>query len=171
MNKSLLALLITAACAHASAQKLTVEERLSQLEMALQRNMTELAQAKAELEQARASGDSGAKSTAQPQADAAEKSPYTLKEISEFVKEDIGFAWHGYLRSGWGAASNGSPKEYAIGSLGRFGNEYSSWFDLTFSQRVYEEGGKSAHAVVQLDGNVGAQYGTAWFDKHSENLL
>lgn len=171
MNKSLLALLITAACAHASAQQLTVEERLSQLEMALQQNMKELAQAKAELEQARARGDSGAKSTAQPQAAAAEKSHPTLKEISEFVKEDIGFAWHGYLRSGWGAADNGSPKEYAIGSLGRFGNEYSSWFDLTFSQRVYEEEGKSAHAVVQLDGNVGAQYGTAWFDKHSENLL
>lgn len=178
MKKSLLVLLIAAACGNASAQNLTVEERLARLEKTLQENSAELAKTKAELthyKQAAANNekdtpvinainDSSANSTT-------ENTTFTLKEISDYVKEDIGFAWNGYLRSGWGAASNGSPKEYAIGSLGRFGNEYSSWFDLVLTQRVYEQNGKSAHAVVQLDGNVGAQYGSAWFDKDSENML
>ncbi len=101
----------------------------------------------------------------------AENTPQTLKALSDFVKEDMGFSFTGYLRSGWGTGNHGSPKEYAIGSLGRFGNEFSSWFDLQFKQRVYAQDGKSAHAVVTLDGNVGEQYGTAWFDKDSENLL
>ncbi|MFB2014801.1 carbohydrate porin, partial [Shigella flexneri] len=88
----------------------------------------------------------------------------TLKEISDFVKNDIGFSYNGYFRSGWGTANHGSPKEYAIGSLGRFGNEYTSWFDLQLKQKVYDQDGKTAHAVVMLDGNVGEQYNNAVFD-------
>ncbi|WLI76186.1 carbohydrate porin [Kosakonia sp. H02] len=180
MNKSLLVLFISALCTNASAQGLTVEERLALLEKTLQENTAELAKTKAELTHYK----KAAAHNAQPDSvitvindsstnnmQTAEKEPFTLKEISDFVKEDIGFSYNGYLRSGWGAASNGSPKEYAIGSLGRFGNEYSSWFDLVLKQRVYEQNGKSAYAVVQLDGNVGAQYGSAWFDKDSENML
>ena len=72
---------------------------------------------------------------------------------------------------GWGTANHGSPKEYAIGSLGRFGNEYTSWFDLQLKQKVYDQDGKTAHAVVMLDGNVGEQYNNAVFDKNSENNL
>ncbi|WP_181942681.1 carbohydrate porin, partial [Klebsiella pneumoniae] len=83
----------------------------------------------------------------------------------------IGFSYNGYFRSGWGTANHGSPKEYAIGSLGRFGNEYTSWFDLQLKQKVYDLDGKTAHAVVMLDGNVGEQYSNAVFDKNSESNL
>ncbi|WP_321147997.1 carbohydrate porin, partial [Serratia marcescens] len=72
---------------------------------------------------------------------------------------------------GWGGASHGSPKEYAIGSLGRFGNEYSSWFDLQLKQKVYDQNGKTAHAVVIFDGNVGEQYSGAVFQKGTESQL
>ncbi|MDU4311471.1 MAG: carbohydrate porin, partial [Klebsiella michiganensis] len=64
-------------------------------------------------------------------------SSMTMKDFSQFVKDEIGFSYNGYYRSGWGTASHGSPKSWAIGSLGRFGNEYSGWFDLQLKQRVY----------------------------------
>lgn len=97
---------------------------------------------------------------------------YTLSDISEYVKNDIGFSYAGYFRSGWGTATKGGPRSYAIGSLGRFGNEYTGWYDLKFNQRVYNSNGKTAHAVVNLDGNVGQQRSNAWFgDTNGENLL
>ncbi|MFZ4215536.1 carbohydrate porin [Pantoea endophytica] len=95
----------------------------------------------------------------------------TLKDISNYVKNDIGFTYSGYFRSGWGTANHGSPKEYAVGSLGRFGNEYTSWFDLILKQKVYDQDGRTAHAVIMLDGNVGEQYSYSVFDKNSENIL
>lgn len=97
----------------------------------------------------------------------------SLQEISEYVRKDIGFSYSGYFRSGWGTSANGTPKSWAIGSLGRFGNEYSGWFDLVMQQRVYQEGNRSAHAVVKLDGNVGQQYTAGWFgdDNANENRL
>lgn len=64
-------------------------------------------------------------------------SAMTLKDFSTFVKDEIGFSYNGYFRSGWGTASHGSPKSWAIGSLGRLGNEYSGWFDLQLKQRVF----------------------------------
>jgi carbohydrate-specific outer membrane porin len=72
----------------------------------------------------------------------------TLKDISKFVKDDIGFSYQGYFRSGWGTSNHGSSQTYAPGSLGRFGNEMSGWFDLTLNQRVYNQDGKTANAVV-----------------------
>lgn len=87
----------------------------------------------------------------------------TLREISNYVKNDIGFTYYGYFRSGWGTGNRGAPQSYGIGGLGRFGNEYSGWYDLFFKQRVYEENGKSAYAIVGLDGNVSQNYGSAWF--------
>lgn len=69
-------------------------------------------------------------------------SAMTLKDFSKFVKDEIGFSYNGYFRSGWGTASHGSPKSWAIGSLGRLGNEYSGWFDLQLKQRVFQEGDK-----------------------------
>ena len=84
-------------------------------------------------------------------------SSMTMKDFSQFVKDEIGFSYNGYYRSGWGTASHGSPKSWAIGSLGRFGNEYSGWFDLQLKQRVYQEGNKRVDAIVMLDGNVGQQ--------------
>lgn len=96
----------------------------------------------------------------------------TIKELSNFIKDDIGFSYRGYLRAGWATSSQGMADSYAAGSLGRFGNEHSGWFDLTLDQRVYRSGGKQANAVVNLDGNVGQQYNDAWFgDTNSENIL
>ncbi|ELH4967048.1 family 1 glycosylhydrolase [Escherichia coli] len=85
----------------------------------------------------------------------------TLKDISKYIKDDIGFSYQGYFRSGWGTGNHGSPQTYAAGSLGRFGNEMSGWFDLTLNQRVYNQDGKTANAVVTYDGNVGEQYNDA----------
>lgn len=90
-------------------------------------------------------------------------SSMTMKDFSKFVKDEIGFSYNGYYRSGWGTASHGSPKSWAIGSLGRFGNEYSGWFDLQLKQRVYQEDNKRVDAIVMLDGNVGQQYSSGWF--------
>lgn len=72
----------------------------------------------------------------------------TMKDISRFIKDDIGFSYQGYFRSGWGTSNHGSPQTYAAGSLGRFGNEMSGWFDLTLNQRVYNQDGKTANAIV-----------------------
>lgn len=71
----------------------------------------------------------------------------TLKDISKFIKDDIGFSNQGYFRSGWSASNRGSAQTYAAGSLGRFGNEMSGWFDLTLNQRVYNQDGKTANAT------------------------
>lgn len=96
----------------------------------------------------------------------------TMKDLSKFIKDDIGFSYQGYLRSGWGTSNHGSSQTYAAGSLGRFGNEMSGWFDLTLNQRVYNQDGKTANAVVTYDGNVGEQYNDAWFgDSDNENIL
>lgn len=95
-----------------------------------------------------------------------------LKDISKYVKDDIGFSYQGYFRSGWGTSNHGSSQTYAAGSLGRFGNEMSGWFDLTLNQRVYNQDGKTANAVVTYDGNVGEQYNDAWFgDTNNENIM
>lgn len=96
----------------------------------------------------------------------------SLKDISKFIKDDIGFSYQGYFRSGWGTSNQGAPKTYAAGSLGRFGNEMSGWFDLTLNQRVYNQDGKTANAIVTYDGNVGEQYNDAWFgDSDNENIM
>ncbi len=48
----------------------------------------------------------------------------------------------------------------------------SGWFDLTLNQRVYNQDGKTANAVVTYDGNVGEQYNDAWFgDSANENIM
>ncbi|WP_406640747.1 carbohydrate porin [Pectobacterium brasiliense] len=107
---------------------------------------------------------SGDETVAMPQ-----RQELTLNELSKYVKDDIGFTYSGYLRSGWATGTNGSPKSYAIGSLGRFGNEHSGWFDLILSQKVYAEGNKRVDAVIQLDGNVGMQYNSAWFGEDADN--
>lgn len=96
----------------------------------------------------------------------------TLKDISKYIKDDIGFSYQGYFRSGWGTGNHGSPETYAAGSLGRFGNEMSGWFELTLNQRVYNQDGKTANAIVTYDGNVGEQYNDAWFgDSDNENIM
>jgi len=187
----------------ASAAKLSVEQRLELLEQALASNQKELAETKAAFvaykEQVRQQhttvaarpqpaadpqlqpaanrqvlvGNLANASSPVPGTEPPAAQPVTLKQISQYVKEDIGFSYSGYLRSGWATGNHGSPQSYAIGSLGRFGNEHSGWFDLLLTQRVYNQDGKSAHAVVKLDGNVGQQYSAGWFgdNQGNENIL
>ena len=196
MKKSsltIIAVLITSALFPSSllAAKLTLEQRLELLEKELQRTQTEFQEYKARHEQPAIAKRATAVST--PEADttpapvsarstvevastsaAGESSqPVTLKAISQYVKDEIGFTYSGYLRSGWATGNNGSPQSYAIGSVGRFGNEHSGWFDLLLKQRVYQQNGKSAEAIVKLDGNVSQQYGSGWFGDNNgnENLL
>ncbi|WP_063888903.1 carbohydrate porin [Burkholderia ubonensis] len=94
----------------------------------------------------------------------------TLNDISKFVKDELGFSYTGYLRGGWATSNRGAPRSFAIGSLGRFGNEHTGWYDLTLTQRVFDRDGKSAHAVMRMDGNVGQSYGTTLFGTN-DNVL
>lgn len=90
-----------------------------------------------------------------------------IKKIAKQVEEDNGFAFTGYIRTGIASSTNGSPKEYMVGSLGRFGNEHSGWYDLTLNQRVFKEGDKTATAIVTMDGNVSQSKANAFFDSPS----
>ncbi|HDX8902196.1 TPA: carbohydrate porin [Klebsiella michiganensis] len=155
------------------AAPLTLEERVALLENKLSSNMKELDATKAQLKKYESvippleviSANVAAPEKVAP------ASSMNLADISKYVKEDIGFNYSGYFRSGYAVGNRGSAKSYAIGSLGRFGQENSSWYDLEFSQRVYRDGNKTAKAVVMLDGNVGGQYSAGWFDSTSDNLL
>ena len=162
--------------AQSLAESLTVEQRLELLEKALRETQSELKKYKDEekkkytpatVNRSVSTNDQGYAANPFPTSSAAKPdavlvkneeknasetgsiySSMTLKDFSKFVKDEIGFSYNGYYRSGWGTASHGSPKSWAIGSLGRFGNEYSGWFDLQLKQRVYNENGKRVDAVV-----------------------
>jgi carbohydrate-specific outer membrane porin len=155
------------------AAPLTLEERVALLENNLSSNMKELDATKAQLKKYESLMPPLEVISANPatpeKVDSA--SSMTLADISKYVKDDIGFNYSGYFRSGYAVGNRGSAKSYAIGSLGRFGQENSSWYDLEFSQRVYRDGNKMAKAVVMLDGNVDGQYSAGWFDSTSDNLL
>ncbi|UMX67211.1 carbohydrate porin [Klebsiella pneumoniae] len=166
------------------ASQLTVEQRLELLEKALKDTQKELKKYQdqerkrdqiwaswsppAEGQKRKTGGATAGPKTAvkpdavlvknqQPVTDGAPAySAMTLKDFSKFVKDEIGFSYNGYFRSGWGTASHGSPKSWAIGSLGRLGNEYSGWFDLQLKQQVFQEGDKRVDAIVMLDGNLSA---------------
>lgn len=84
------------------------------------------------------------------------------------IKKEIGFNYSGYFRAGMTTTTNGGPKDYAIGSLGRYGNENTGWFDLTFTQRVFKDQTREAEAIVTLDGNVSQSNSSGWFDTPSE---
>ena len=139
------AILMMTPLAQAGAASLTVEQRLELLEKALKETQAEL-QLYKDKEIVKTQATSPAK---KPDAVLVKTedthtgdsySSVTLKDFSKFVKDEIGFSYNGYFRSGWGTASHGAPKSWAIGSLGRLGNEYSGWFDLQLKQRVYHEG-------------------------------
>ncbi len=184
---------------NALAVKLTVEQRLELLEKELSANKQELKDTRQELklykdiaERRNADADADAAAAAKVTGDervvvqtpvparsaaaddgtgTTEERSITLADISSYVKDDLGFTYSGYFRSGWATSAHGAPKSWAIGSLGRFGNEYGGWFDLILDQKVYDDGGKTAHAVVWLDGNVGQSYSNGVFDSSSDNLL
>lgn len=87
------------------------------------------------------------------------KSDSSLPTFTDQVPVTSGFNFNGYFRAGWYTSDDGAPKEYAVGSLGRFGNEMTGWYDLTFKQRVYEQMNKKVEAVITLDGNTGLNKG------------
>ncbi|XAW90367.1 carbohydrate porin [Vibrio sp. CDRSL-10 TSBA] len=87
------------------------------------------------------------------------ESDSSLPTFTDQVPVNSGFNFNGYFRAGWYTAEQGAPQEYAVGSLGRFGNEMTGWYDLTFKQRVYEQQGKKVEAVITLDGNTGLNKG------------
>ncbi|NEG61982.1 carbohydrate porin [Pantoea agglomerans] len=178
------------------AAKISIEQRLDLLESELRKNNQELQTTKRELEHYKAYFDKAPQQLADHQISQKNKdqlngkmsvpvsvvskqntSPIqvrdvTLDDLSKYIRDDIGFEYSGYFRSGWSTGTRGAPKSYAIGSLGRFGQENGAWFDLQLSQKVYDDhNGKIAKAVIMLDGNVGQQYSTGWFDKDSENVL
>ncbi|MGM3176228.1 carbohydrate porin [Dickeya lacustris] len=176
-----------------SAAPLSIEQRLAALEKDLQETKQELTRYKeqekksnvAALHNRNSSSPITAENMALPAPHAitlvadkppspavgspGERSTMTLHELSQAVKEDLGFTYSGYFRSGWATGSQGSPKSWAIGSLGRFGNEHTSWYDLILKQRVFNKDGKSAYGVVKLDGNVGQSYSGGWFGESSSN--
>ncbi|ECA8972395.1 carbohydrate porin [Salmonella enterica subsp. enterica] len=168
----------------AISSTLTIDQRIAALEAALQETKKELQQYKEEekAKQVVVNKMDGSKDKqpapvaviVQTNNDTANKTAdtyttMTMKDISKYIKDEIGFSYNGYFRSGWATSNKGSPKSWAIGSLGRFGNEYTSWFDLQMSQRVYNENGRTAHAVVMLDGNVGQSYAAGWFGDNLNN--
>lgn len=86
--------------------------------------------------------------------------------FTNFATSD-GFSFSGYFRAGYATADDGGPKSYAVGGLGRFGNEYDGWFDLTMNQRIYEENGRKISAHVQLDGSMELSKSDEMFDTSS----
>lgn len=149
---------------HATAEKVSVEQRLALLEKELARNNKELQTVREELRHYKSFYDttpgkippavvSNKPSSSEGQnkltsetrvsvSDAAKNnvttatSFVTLKDLGKYIKDDIGFEYSGYFRSGWSTGNRGAPKSYAIGSLGRFGQENGAWFDLQLSQKV-----------------------------------
>ncbi len=97
-----------------------------------------------------------------------ELSSKQVHDLALKIKDEIGFNYSGYIRAGVATTTNGGPKDYAIGSLGRYGNENTGWFDLTLSQRVFKDNGREAEAIVTLDGNVSQSNSSGWFGAPSE---
>ncbi|SCB72772.1 carbohydrate porin [Gilliamella intestini] len=100
-----------------------------------------------------------------------EKTSFTLAEFKDYIKEEIGFSYNGYFRGGWSTSSNGKPKNYAEGALGRFGNEYGGWYDLIFKQKVYDQDGRRVDAIVMIDGNVATNKAAGLFNTQDDNLM
>ena len=97
----------------------------------------------------------------------------TLSKISDYVKQDLkedtGFSGAFAVRGGLATTTNGQPNSYAIGSLGRYGNEYDGWYDFLFNKRVYKDDEKSANFVIMVDGNTGQQKTNEWFNGPAES--
>lgn len=101
----------------------------------------------------------------------AAKKSFTLTEFKDYIKEEIGFSFNGYFRGGWSTSTNGKPKNYAEGALGRFGNEYGGWYDLVFRQKVYDQDGRRVDAIVMIDGNVATDKAAGLFNTQDDNIM
>lgn len=170
------------------ASPLTIEQRIAILEKELVKNQNELREARSQIKNLMAKKDEKEEKTTgatiiavtrksegykKEQPLKTDLNQPDLKKISDYIKDDIGFSAKGYFRTGWGVASKGTPKSWAIGSLGRFGNEYTGWFDFILNQRLYRDNEHQVNAVIKIDGNVGQQYANNWFgdDTANENKL
>jgi carbohydrate-specific outer membrane porin len=100
-----------------------------------------------------------------------EKRSFTLAEFKDYIKDEIGFSYNGYFRGGWSTSSNGKPKNYAEGALGRFGNEYGGWYDLVFKQKIYDQDGRRIDTIVMIDGNVATNKAAGLFNTQDDNLM
>ncbi|HBZ7326261.1 carbohydrate porin [Klebsiella michiganensis] len=87
-----------------------------------------------------------------------------LKQLSEYIDQDKGFSGGLYARGGLFTSNRGAPESYAIGSLGRFGQEHDGWFDFLFDKKIYQDEEKQANFVLMIDGNTGQDNGNEWFD-------
>lgn len=167
----------------AMAQKLTLEQRMEALEAQLRVTQQKL-QAYEEKEKAQQKADNAQQNTvttpispavmpsgmatqtvAVAPKDEPELSPTTLTKISQYVQDDTGFKYSGYFRSGWATTTNGGPKSWAVGSLGRFGNEYDGWYNLSLKKRAWRDGNKSIWANVQFEGDLGLTQSNESFEK------
>lgn len=99
------------------------------------------------------------------------KNVFTLTELKDYIKDEIGFSFNGYFRGGWSTSANGRPKNYAEGALGRFGNEYGGWYDFIFKQKVYDNNGRRVDAIVMVDGNVATDRAAGLFNTQDDNLM
>lgn len=96
------------------------------------------------------------------------------KPLPEFTNYDNGnTVYSGYFRGGWSTSTQGAPKQYAIGSLGRLGNGYTfaGWYDLQVAHRVYNENNRSVKAVAMIDGNVGQEHAWEGFGYDNQSAL
>ncbi|MCA2017006.1 carbohydrate porin [Vibrio tritonius] len=144
----------------ANAQDLTVQQQMEQLQQQIQQAQDLLKQLAAKNPSAVDSKTAhttpeldATQSPAQTAAVHEELSKQNLPTYTKQVPVESGFTFTGYFRGGWATGGEGSPESYAIGSLGRFGNEYGGWYDLNLNQRVYQENGREISAHIQLDGN------------------
>ncbi|NDL62108.1 carbohydrate porin [Acerihabitans arboris] len=192
IHKKTIALMIASGCVlspYVDAKPMTLEQRVELLEKQLTLTQQKLqvyeekeAKESRVAETASNSVESGKIAVAKPDAKPnlqssalapnvfAEKNEPTLsaeslKKISQYVQDDAGFKYSGYLRSGWASTTNGGPKSWAAGSLGRFGNEYDGWYDLTFRKRAWREGNKSISAIAQLEGDLFLAQSDETYDK------
>ncbi|WP_336768382.1 carbohydrate porin [Pantoea endophytica] len=172
----LFSLIPTFFTALSSASNLTIEQRLEQLEnqMKFYENKSKADDEKIKFYEKKLSQSSQKKvgdkslqaNTSAPAVSdvaAVKKDDADFKALSKRIKDDIGFTYTGYLRGGWATSNRGAPKSFAIGSLGRFGNEHTGWYSLTLGQRVYQQDGRSARAVVKFDGNTSQSDSSAPF--------
>lgn len=95
----------------------------------------------------------------------------TLTDFKNYLKDELGFSFTGYFRAGWATSTNGKPVNYAEGALGRFGNEYSGWYDLSLAQKVYDQDGRRVDAIVMMDGNVSTAKSMGLFNAQDDNYF
>ncbi|PWI33475.1 cryptic outer membrane porin BglH [Vibrio albus] len=87
--------------------------------------------------------------------------------FTDFATQN-GFSLSGYFRAGYATGDEGAPEAYAVGGLGRFGNEYDGWFDIMLNQRIYEANEKKVTAHVQLDGDMELSKSSESFDNDND---